>query len=81
LPTRCAIAAMWSGVVPQQPPAMLRKPAFANSSTRLPVTSALRQSPGVITNDERADHDPDVYAGGLRILRHRRQGPSEVRSE
>ena len=32
------MAAMCSGVVPQQPPAMLRKPLFAKSSSSVPVT-------------------------------------------
>jgi two-component system chemotaxis response regulator CheB len=43
--TRFAMAAMWSGVVPQQPPAMFRKPALANSSTSPPVISGVSSKP------------------------------------
>ena len=41
----CAIARMWSGVVPQQPPAMLTKPDCANSCSRLDVTSGVSSKP------------------------------------
>ena len=39
--TCAAIAAMCSGVVPQQPPTMLRNPACANSSSRQDVCSGV----------------------------------------
>jgi hypothetical protein len=45
LPTRSAIRAMCSGVVPQQPPAMLRKPARANSSSSPEVISGVSSKP------------------------------------
>src|SRR6185369_16211867 len=45
LPTRSAIMAMCSGVVPQQPPAMLRKPDFANSSSSPEVISGVSSKP------------------------------------
>ena len=32
LPSAYKFAALWSGVLPQQPPAMLSRPPFANSS-------------------------------------------------
>ena len=38
--TARAIAAMCAGVVPQQPPTMLRKPASPNSATIAAVSSA-----------------------------------------
>ena len=37
--TAPAMAAMWSGVVPQQPPARLTNPASANSPTMAAVSS------------------------------------------
>ncbi len=37
--TARAIAPMWAGVVPQQPPTMLRKPASANSASTSAVCS------------------------------------------
>ncbi len=37
--TAAAMAAMWSGVVPQQPPARLTKPASANSRSISAVSS------------------------------------------
>ncbi len=40
-----AIAAMCSGVVPQQPPAMLTKPDSANERSRLEVTSGVSSNP------------------------------------
>ncbi len=39
LATDSAIARMWAGVVPQQPPTMLTRPLVANSPTRRPVVS------------------------------------------
>ncbi len=39
--TAWAIAAMWAGVVPQQPPRMLTKPASANSLTMPAVSSGV----------------------------------------
>ena len=36
-----AIAAMWSGVVPQQPPTMLTRPAEANSPTTRDIWSGV----------------------------------------
>ncbi len=41
LRTCAAIAAMCSGVVPQQPPTMLRNPDWANSSSRQEVCSGV----------------------------------------
>ena len=40
-----AIAAMWSGVVPQQPPATLTKPACANSFSSAAVISGVSSKP------------------------------------
>jgi hypothetical protein len=40
-----AIARMWSGVVPQQPPAILTKPATANSLSRAEVISGVSSKP------------------------------------
>ena len=40
-----AMAAMCSGVVPQQPPAMLRNPLLANSAIRPAVTSGVSSNP------------------------------------
>ena len=39
--TAPAMAAMWSGVVPQQPPTRLRKPASANSARTAAVWSGV----------------------------------------
>ena len=35
------MAAMWSGVVPQQPPTMLTSPAAANSPTTAAISSGV----------------------------------------
>ena len=43
--TFAAIAAMCSGVVPQQPPTMLTKPARANSSSKLEVSAGVSSKP------------------------------------
>ena len=43
--TLAAIAAMCSGVVPQQPPTMLRKPLFAKSSISAAVTGGVSSKP------------------------------------
>jgi hypothetical protein len=43
--TACAMAPMWSGVVPQQPPAMLTKPACANSLSNAEVMSGVSSKP------------------------------------
>ncbi|MCY1309892.1 hypothetical protein D9M70_600330 [compost metagenome] len=40
-----AMAAMWSGVVPQQPPATLMKPASANSRSRAEVSAGSSSKP------------------------------------
>lgn len=39
LATALAIASMCAGVVPQQPPTILRKPAAANSSTTTAISA------------------------------------------
>ena len=39
--TASAMARIWSGVVPQQPPTMLTRPDSANSPTSLPIASGL----------------------------------------
>ncbi len=41
LPTASAIAWICAGVVPQQPPTMLRKPEAANSSTTAAISAGL----------------------------------------
>ena len=41
----CAMAAICSGVVPQQPPAMFTKPACANSASSAEVTSGVSSKP------------------------------------
>jgi len=43
--TLSAMARMWSGVVPQQPPTTLTKPARANSSSRREVSSGVSSKP------------------------------------
>ena len=45
LPWRSAISRIWSGVVPQQPPAMLREAGLREPSTSRPVMSGVSSKP------------------------------------
>ena len=78
--TAAAIAAMWSGVVPQQPPTKLRKPASANSARTAAVWSGVSSyspkrvgQPGVgVDRDEGVGQARELGDVGAHVARAER---------